>query len=144
MIPALSTRRNQVRSLIFLVACVASAIAAPLVGISDNPPGIALAFFATITFILAFAHPWRRSIQFRKLFYASAAAAIILAVVHNAFEVLAHRMAAGIVATLLEFLSVTAFLIAVLLCPSGLLVGGVGAVITAIWPPRPQAGSATA
>ncbi len=143
MIPALSTPKNRYRSLLLLAASAASATAAALLGVSDNPPGIALAFLAAIALLLAFAHPWRRSIQFRRLFYASAAGLLVFAVVHNGFEALAHATASGPVATVAEILSGAAFFIAVLLCPPGLLVGGVGAVITAIWPPRPHAGSVT-
>lgn len=133
MIPALSTPRNRRRSLLFLAACIASGTAAALLGISDNPPGLALAFLAAIALLLAFAHPWRRSAQFRYLFYASAAGFLVFAVAHDAFEALAHGMTAGPVATVTESLGVVAFFLAVLLCPPGLLVGGAGAVITAIW-----------
>ena len=57
MLEALSTPRNRTLTFVFLAICCASAIAAVVVGISDNPPGILLAFGAATALILAFVHP---------------------------------------------------------------------------------------
>ena len=71
MIEAFSTPANPTRTLILLAACALLAIAAVVIGIDDNPPGGALALLAAIAFVLAFAHPWRRTRNFLFLFLAS-------------------------------------------------------------------------
>jgi hypothetical protein len=54
MLEAISTPRNRFWTLIFLIVCGVSAIAAGVVGISDNPRGILLAFLSAAALILAF------------------------------------------------------------------------------------------
>ena len=71
MIVALSTPRNRKVTVVFLAIAAALAAAAGLVGISDNPPGILLAYGAAAALVLAFVHPWRTSRQFRYLLYGS-------------------------------------------------------------------------
>src|SRR5512143_2514822 len=91
MIEALSTPRNRIRTLILLVVCGLSAIAAAIIGIDDNLPGILLAFLAAAALILAFVHPWRTSRQFRRLLYASALGFVVSSVLHNVFEGIASN-----------------------------------------------------
>jgi hypothetical protein len=118
---------------VFLAICCASAIAAIVVGISDNPPGIVLAFGAAAAFILAFVHPWRTARQFRRLLYASLVGLVIFVILHNVFEAVASKAAsAGALASLLQGLGVAAFLLAVLICPPAILVGVVGLVVVFI------------
>ncbi len=71
MLAALSTPRNRTTTFILLAACCALAIAAAVVGIADNPPGIMLALLAAFALVLAFVHPWRAAAPFRLLFYGS-------------------------------------------------------------------------
>jgi hypothetical protein len=133
MIDALSTPRKKIRTLILLVICGLSAIAAAAVGISDNPPGILLAYLATTAFVLAFVHPWRTSRQFRRLLYASALGFVVFGLLHNVFEAIASNLGgSGLIHDLLNGAGGALFLIAVLVCPPGLLVGAVGAVIMSI------------
>jgi len=133
MIDALSTPRNRIRTLILLVICGLSAIAAATAGISDNPPGILLAFIAAIAFVLAFVHPWRTSRQFRRLLYASALGFVVFGLLHNVFEAIAWNLGgSGLVHGLLNAVGAAFFLIAILVCPPGLLVGAVGAVVMSI------------
>jgi len=116
--------------LIFLAVCGAAAIAAGVVGISDNPPGIFLAFLAATSFLLAFVHPWRTAKQFRFFLYASALGFVIFAILHNLCDVLASRLAAaGAFHVVLEGISVAAFLLAVLVCPPAIVVGSVGSIV---------------
>lgn len=68
---AFSTPRNRIRTLIFLVVCGLSAIAAAVMGIDDNPPGIFLALLAAAAFVLACTHPWRTARKFMFLLLAS-------------------------------------------------------------------------
>ena len=133
MIDALSTPRNRIRTFILLVICGLSAIAAAAVGIDDNPPGILLAFFAATAFVLAFVHPWRTSRQFRRLLYASVLGFVVFGLLHNVFEAVASNLGgSGLVQDLLNVAGGALFLIATLVCPPGLLVGAVGAVIMSI------------
>lgn len=132
MIDALSTPHNRIRTLILLVTCGLSAIAAAAVGIDDNPPGILLAFLAVTAFVLAFVHPWRTSRQFRRLLYASALGFVVFGLLHIVFDVIATNLGgSGLVHDLLSA-GAALFLIAVLFCPSGLLVSAVGGVVMAI------------
>ena len=129
MLEALSTPRNRYRSLLLFLVCVVLAFATSIVGISDNPPGIALAFFSTIAFVLTFVHPWRISKKFRYLIYTSISGFVIAVILHNLFEGLASKMGgSGPVYSLLSGAGVAFFFIA-LICPIALLVGLVGAVI---------------
>jgi hypothetical protein len=58
VLEALSTPHNRTVSFVLLFVCGLSAIASGVVGISDNPPGILLAFLAAAAFVLGFVHPW--------------------------------------------------------------------------------------
>jgi hypothetical protein len=132
MLEAFSTPRNRSRSLILIAVCGVLAIAASVIGISDNPPGLVLAFLSASAFVLVFVHPWRTSKQFRYLIYVSGLGFIVFAVLHNVFEAIASKLGgSGLVCGLLNGVGVVFFLIAILLCPPGLLVGIVGAVIMA-------------
>jgi len=133
MIDALSTPQNRIRTIILLVICGLLAIAAAAVGIDDNPPGILLAFLAGTALVLAFVHPWRTSRQFMRLLYASVLGFVVFAILHNVFDVIASNLGgSGLVQDLLNGVGTALFLIAILVCPPGLLVGVVGAVVMSI------------
>ena len=130
MFKSLMSPHNIIVSFILLVACCILGFAASAVGIDDNPPGIALAFLSAIAMVLAFVHPLRTSKQFRYLIYASGIGFILFSVLHNVFEGIASKVGEpSLVHGLLSGASVTSFFIAILVCPAGLLVGAVGAVI---------------
>jgi len=130
MIEALSTPRNRRMTVVLLAIAAVLAAAAGVVGISDNPPGILLAYGAAAALVVAFVHPWRTSRQFRYFFYTSFVGFFVLVVVHNVFEVVAGRMGGpGFVVAVLQGIQVAAFLIAILICPPALVIGAVGAVI---------------
>jgi hypothetical protein len=133
MIEALSTPRNRRVTVVFLAIAAALAAAAGVVGISDNPPGILLAYGAAAALVLAFVHPWRTSRQFRYLLYGSFLGFLVFAVAHNLFEVVAGKMGGpAFLVAVLQGIQVAAFLIAVLICPPALAIGTVGAVLMAI------------
>ncbi len=133
MIEALSTPRNRKVTVVFLAIAAALAAAAGVVGISDNPPGILLAYGAAAALVLAFVHPWRTSRQFRYLLYGSFLGFLVFAVAHNLFEVVAGKMGGpAFLVAVLQGIQVAAFLIAVLICPPALAIGTVGAVLMAI------------
>ena len=117
-------------TIILLAACAASLAVAFLIGISDNPPGLLLCYLSVTAFILAFVHTWRKVKYFLVLTGASLIGFFLFAVLHNVFYGLG-QMAADLVVLkyLLDSLNVVSFLVAILLCPAGLLLGAIGSVI---------------
>ena len=131
MFVAFSTPHSRRRTLLLFAVCGVLAAAAGAVGIDDNPLGVSLAFLSATALVLAFVHPWRTSRQFRRLVYASVVGFVALAVLSNVFEAAAAK--AGVQSPfegLLNGAGAVFFLIAILLCPPGLLVGVIGAVVT--------------
>lgn len=132
MIDALATPHNRIRTLILLVTCGLLAIAAAALGIDDNPPGILSAFLAITAFVLAFAHPWRTSKQFLRLFYASILGLVVFGLLQIGFDtIISNLEGSGLVHDLLSACAAF-FLIALLVCPSGILIGAIGAVVMTI------------
>lgn len=80
------TPRNIVISLLLFVFCLVLGYSAAVVGIEDNPPGIVLAYFSTLAFVLAFVHSMRTSKQYRYLIYSSGSGFICFAFLSNVFE----------------------------------------------------------
>jgi len=130
MIKSFMSTRNIIVSVILLVVCCILGAAANVVGIADNPPGIALAFLSTIALVLTFVHPLRNSKQFRYLVYTSGIGFILFAILHNVFEGISSKVGETSIAfSLLNGAGVASFLIAIFICPIGLLIGAIGAVI---------------
>ena len=120
-------------SLVFAAICCGSLIAAFLVGISDNWPGLFLCFIAATALILALVHSWRKVWKFLILLGASVIGFAIFAILHNVFYALAE-VTSNIVLLhyLFEFLHAACFLIAIFVGPGGFLVGAVGSVVMAV------------
>ena len=110
-----------------------SLVAAFIVGISGNLPGLALCYVAAISIVLAFVHRWRKVWKFLILLGASLVGFGVFVVLHNVFYGLA-QMAADIIVLswLLEFFHAVFFIIATLVCPAGFLIGVVGGIVTTI------------
>jgi membrane protease YdiL (CAAX protease family) len=108
------------RTLLLLVVCGVLAAAAGAVGMDDNSVGGSLAWLSAIALVLAFAHPWRTSRRFLLLTGASVLAFVALVVVGGVIDN-AGVDVGGI-----------AFLLAIFLCPAGLVVGIIGAVVTLV------------
>jgi membrane associated rhomboid family serine protease len=106
------------RTLLYLVICGALASAAGVVGIDDDLPAQSLAWLAAIALVLAFIHPWRTPKRFLLLIGASVLGFVVFAVLSSLME------NAGV------FGGGVFFLLALFLCPAGLLVGIIGAVGT--------------
>ena len=108
-------------------------VAALLVGISDNPPGIILLYCAALALVLAWARGWRQPRRFGVLFGASIVAFFVMAAIHNFAEVGAHRIAhLPVLSGALAAVSGVGFLLAIFVCPMGALVGLVGGLVTAV------------
>lgn len=119
---------------IALIALGCAFLAAGLViGISDNPPGLVLVYLAVSSWIVAFAHRWRRVKSFLILLVASLVGFPLFAVLHNVFYGLAEVTSDVVGLTqALGFLEVVFFLIALFVCPPGVLIGAVGSVVLAL------------
>ena len=128
-----STKSNRRVTLLWCVICCGSLIAAFIVGVSDNLPGLVLCYVAAISIILAFTHSWRRTKYFFILLCASLVGFVVFVVLHNVFYALG-QMAADIIVLgrLLEIFHVVSFLIAIFVCPAGFLIGVVGSVVAII------------
>ena len=131
MLEAFSTPRNRNRTFILFAICGVLAAAAATLGSDDNMPlGPLVALVSASAFVVAFAHPWRTSKQFLRLAGASFLGFFVFAILHNVFGAVASMAGvSGLVHNLLGGAGVAFFFVAILLCPSGLLVGAVGAVV---------------
>ena len=130
MLEAFSTPRNRNRTFILFAICGVLAAAAATLGSDDNPLGFLLAFVSASAFVVAFAHPWRTSLQFLRLFGASFLGFFVFGFLHNVFGAVASMAGvSGFVHDLLGGAGVASFYVAVFLCPPGFLVGAVGAVV---------------
>jgi len=131
MIDAFSTRSNRIKTLTLLVICCLSAIASTVVGIDENPPGILLALFAAVTFVLAFSHPWRTARKFMFLLLAAVLGFVLFIVVSIVSDFIVQNPASSdalqnlIESPVNEALSI----IFAMLCSATFLVGVVGAVV---------------
>jgi len=130
MIDAFSTPRNR-KTLILLVICGLSVIAAAAVGIDDNPPGILLAFLAATAFVLAFVHPWRTARKFMFLLLASVLGFVLFVILNIIFDSVAQDPAtSGALLDLIQSPAIDALnLIIAMICPAAFIVGAVGSVV---------------
>jgi len=121
---------NRKKTVILLSISIVLIFFALIIGIDDNPPGVFLIYFGFITLILVFIHHWRDSKKFLILFVSSIIGGIVFGVLHNLFDGLQIMTGDVIVLSqILVFLSVTSFLIALLVCPPGILIGIVGSLV---------------
>lgn len=110
-------------SFVFLVGAVGF-------GIDNGPPGLLSAFLATLTFSLAFVHPWRTARQFRMVFYIAGLSLLVFVILHNLADVYGPRVANGpLLHAALAALDVASFFLAIVACPAVMAVGMVGAII---------------
>jgi hypothetical protein len=132
-LPQESGRRRRAATLVLIAAGCACLVAAFLVGIADNPPGLALVYLAATAWILALAHRWRRVRSFLILLGTSLAGFPLAVVLHNLFYALGILAADAVVLQpVLGFLEVAFFLVAVFVCPPGAVIGAAGALVLAV------------
>jgi len=116
-----------------VMLCCVLLLAAFIVGISDNPPGLALCYLATVSLILAFVNAWRKVKYFLILLGSSVIGFAVFAVLHNVFYALAEISSDIVVLNRsLEFLHAVFFLVAIFVCPAGLLIGTIGGMLTVV------------
>lgn len=109
-----------------LVACAGALI----VGIDDNLPGIALLYGGLICWVLAAVCRWQRPRSFLLLLGLSVLGFFVFAVLHNLLYAVGESTTIGWIQAVMEGLHVAAFMVALLLCPVGVLVGLVGWLTT--------------
>ena len=131
--------RPGLRAALVVIGCAALA-GGLIVGISDNPPGIALVYGGIVCLILAAVCRWQRPKSFFLLFVLSALGYVVFAVLHNVLYGIGEIVSAAWLKSLLAALHVGAFLIALLLCPAGVLVGLVGWIAALIRAKGPAGG----
>ncbi len=119
---------NRAKTLISLGICGLAIIGAAILGVDDNPPGLTLAYVAAACFVFAFVHSWRSVRKFGLLALASLVGFLIFALIHNIFEGFVFPITTGLVKSVVEGISVAAFLLAVLISPAGFAVGLMGMV----------------
>jgi len=122
----MTTILKQKGTYVYLSLSIILIIAALIVGIDDNPPGIILFYLGSVLFILAFTHNWKRAKPYLFLVLFSILGLVISATLHNVLE------AVGGEGTILGIIGVAFFLIALLICPACLLVGIVGSIVKSI------------
>jgi len=131
--PRKGVRKFRWSTLALLAVGCAFLVAGFIVGINDNPPGIVLVYLAVSAWIVALVHGWRRVKRFLILLVASLVGFFLFAVLHNLFYALAELASDVVVLVqVLQFLHVVFFLIALLVCPPGVLIGAVGSVVLAL------------
>ena len=115
---------------ILLAICGLLAVAAGVVGIDDNLPGILLAFLAATTFVLAFVHTWRTARKFMFLLLASVLGFVLYIILNIILDTAAQDPAtAGALQDLLQSPIVNAFsIIIAMICSAAFIVGAVGSV----------------
>lgn len=130
-IDSLFNPTNRKLTFILLGSGVLMILLAMLIGVSDNPPGIAVLFTGMILTFLAFVHYWRSAKAYLWLMLFSLLGGVVFAVLHNLLDALSVSLAdISFLPNVIEVFSAMCFLIAVLVCPVGLVVGFLGALLT--------------
>ena len=135
-----SARTTLPLRLTLLVGAAVLLGAALVVGISDNPPGILLAFLSSIAVVTAFAVGLRTKRQFAILLLGSLLFFVLAALLHNVFEAAASVAGASWLKASGEAVGVAFFLVAIFLCPAGIVVGFIGLIVKA-WRRTPATAS---
>jgi uncharacterized membrane protein (UPF0136 family) len=130
MIGAFSTPHNRKITLILLAICGLLAIAAAVIGIDDNVPGILLAFLAATAFVLAFVHPWRTARKYMFLILASVLGFVLYVILNIILDTAAQEpTTGGALQDLLQSPVVNAFsIIIAMIFAAAFIVGAVGSV----------------
>jgi len=131
---------NRKATIILAGVFCALLLAAFLIGVSDNIPGIVLCYLAATIPVIAMVYTWQEVKKYLILLGASAGGFFIFVVLHNGFYALGTiTNHIAVLSHVIEALSVASFCIAVFLCPAAFLVGAVGITVLSIRRRRKQA-----
>jgi len=126
---AFATPHHRRVSVVLLVACGLLATGAARLGLTDNPPGIVLAFLSVAVFVTVLVHPWRSARRFWLLAGGSLAALAVLMALAILSDILAARVGpGGLLVGALHVLS-SGCMLAAMVFPSTLVVGAVGGLV---------------
>ncbi len=125
-----STPHNRKIMLILLAISGLLAIAAVVVGIDDNLPGILLAFLAATAFVVAFVHPWRTTREFMFLLLAAILGSVLFIILNIVLDTIAQNPATtSALQNLLQSPAINSLSIDIaMICFAAFIVGTVGAM----------------
>jgi len=111
-----------------LLGAGAVMIAASLgIGISDNPPGVALAYLGLGLVCLSMVHHWKTARDFGTLLAVSVISFPVLVLIHNIFDTLNDKIGTiPVVNQLFGGIAVISFILAVLVVPPLVVIGILG------------------
>jgi hypothetical protein len=118
--------------LILLGSAIVLLGAALAVGINDNPPGLALAFLAGVAVVLALVAGLRTKRHYELLLLVSLLSFVGAAVLHNVLEAAGSMTGVPFLRAAGELIGVAFFLVAIFLCPAGIIVGVIGYLVMAV------------
>jgi hypothetical protein len=131
MTSSFSTPHNRKMTFILLAICGLLVIAAIIVGVEDNLPGILMAFLAAIACVLAFVHHWRAAKKFIFLLLASILGFVLFIILNIVLDTAAQNPAtSGAILDLLQNPAVDASSIFIaMICTAAFIVGAAGSVV---------------
>ncbi|MEA3286126.1 MAG: hypothetical protein U9Q77_01940 [Candidatus Marinimicrobia bacterium] len=120
----IKTQLKRDRTIPLIGAGIILMVIAFFMGISDNIPGIVVAFAGMTLIVFAFLHHWREARLFGTLFAVSVISFPVLVLLHNIFDGINQNIGTiPILNQLLSGLAVMSFLGAIFLAPAGILIG---------------------
>lgn len=121
---------NRRLTLLLLALAIIAITIGLIIGISDNPPGIIILYAGIILLIISLVYIWRKIKPFLVLLIVSIIGAPFFAVLHNVFYGISELTSdINILPEILSFFDTMSFIIALVICPSGIIVGMGGALI---------------
>ena len=122
----MNTIFKQKSTYVYLAISIILIVAALIIGIDDNPPGIIIFFLGSIVLVIAFTHKWKRAKPYLFLVLFSLLGVVISGILHNVLEGIGGE------GTILGIVGAAFFLIALFICPACLVVGIVGSIVRAL------------
>ncbi len=133
-------KRNRKATIILAGVFCALLLAAFLIGVSDNIPGIVLCYLAATIPVIAMVYTRQDAKKYLILLGASAGGFFIFVLLHNGFYALGTiTNHIAVLTHVIDAFSVASFCIAVFLCPAAFLVGAVGSIVFTVKRRRKQA-----
>lgn len=121
---------NKKVTLVFFIAGIVMTVTSLIMGISDNLPGIILLYSGLTVILLGFVHHWRSLKKFLVLLGISFGGFILFVILHNGMYALSIMTAdIAVLKQILDIIGGAFFIIAVLVCPVGVVVGLTGSAV---------------
>ena len=119
----------QITFLLIALAIIAITIGL-IIGISDNPPGIIILYAGTILLMVSFIHIWKKIWPRWPRGPGPIVPDPVFVVLHNIFFGIAELNSdARLLSEVFSFFDAMSFIIALIICPSGIVVGLGGVLI---------------